>query len=550
MEERGPFDRILQPEPARAPDRTALFVVALAVVLGIILLVLVLPPVSIFSGSGTSAKVSGPISAKARDQSPAPPSGFESVSQLFDLVSAQPVRESARLTVNLSTTASQGDTLYLYTYANNRWRRLGEATPVGDGSAARGDVPTLPDNVAVFRKASAARAVIGFLPAGAELDPQAADSLTALQIGGFSPGADGGITGSAPALPAGLSVPVAPVIGAASADQIANLNAVLASPDLRSAHAQAITNFVRDGQYAGVNLDYRAMNATSGPAFTALVTNVSSALRADGKSLTLTLPMPVRTGGTWDSHGFDWQALAPLTDTIKLATGPEQDTFYQQTRDALAYLVPLTGGSKLLLGTSSRGFERAADGVHTPTLTESLATASAVAAQPGSPLPPGATVQLSGQNLSSTTGGSALHWDDSAKAVSFSYTGAGGQHTVWLSNVFSESFKLDLARQYALAGVAIDDVSTQTADANVWPTVREYAASGQVTLSLPNGSLLQPAWQADGGTLQSTTGESVTWQAPNNAGSYTLTLVVSDGVLRVGQQLQLSVQAPGAAGGQ
>jgi len=549
MEDQGPFDRILQPEPpVRHRDRTASIVVGLALVLGAILLILILPPVSIFSGGGGSA-TPGPISAKARADSPPPPSGFESISQVFDLVSAQPVRQAARLTVNLSATAHQGDTLYLFTYVDKRWRQLGEATPTGDGSAASGDVSVLPDNVAVFRKANATRTVVGYLAAGADLDPQARDALTALDIGGFFADADGSVKGDGPALPTDLSLPVAPVISAGTTDQIASLNAILASPDLRAAHVQAITNFVRDGQYTGVDLDYRGIDPGNGPGFTALVTDLSTALRSANKSLALTLPVPASSGVAWDTHGFDWQALAPLVDRITVVTQPEFDTYYQRTEDALGYLVPLTGGSKLLLDTSPLSSERAADGVHDLTLTDALTDASAVTSQPAGAVAPGATVQAIAQNLSTATGGSPLHWDDTARAVTFSYTGAGGLHTVWLSNVFSEAFKLDLAGRYELGGVTIDDVSTRGADASVWPAVREYAQSGEVTLTLPNGSLLQPTWSTDAGTLPATIGESVAWQAPNDPGVYKLTLVISDGVMRVGQELQVSVEAPGAAGG-
>jgi hypothetical protein len=155
----------------------------------------------------------------------------------------------------------------------------------------------------------------------------------------------------------------------------------------------------------------------------------------------------------------------------------------------------------------------------------------------------GASVQASGQNLSSESGGSVLHWDDAAKAVSFSYTGAGGQRTVWLANAFSESFLLDLASRYQLRGVAIEDVSKRAADAGVAAAVTQFASSGSVQLVQPNGSLLQPRWTASGGTLQSDSGPSVTWQAPNQSGDYTLTLIVSDGIVRLGQELQLSVQA-------
>ena len=45
-----------------------------------------------------------------------------------------------------------------------------------------------------------------------------------------------------------------------------------------------------------------------------------------------------------------------------------------------------------------------------------------------------------------------------------------------------------------------------------------------------------------GGQLQSNTGPAVTWRVPSDAGTYTLTLVVSDGVMRVGQELRIPVQ--------
>jgi hypothetical protein len=78
--------------------------------------------------------------------------------------------------------------------------------------------------------------------------------------------------------------------------------------------------------------------------------------------------------------------------------------------------------------------------------------------------------------------------------------------------------------------------------------VRQYIQTGKVALSKPNGALLAPSWIASGGTLASESGATVAWQAPAKAGTYTLTLVVSDGVMRVGQQIQVSVETSAAGG--
>ena len=180
--------------------------------------------------------------------------------------------------------------------------------------------------------------------------------------------------------------------------------------------------------------------------------------------------------------------------------------------------------------------------MRTLTLTEALSLASTPIAQPSGSVAPEATVQLIGQNLAAELGASELRWDDEARAVVFSYAGLGGERTVWIANVFSEAFKLDLARRYQLGGVAVADVSQSAADANIWSAVRQYAETGEVVLIEPNGVLLQPQWTATGGTLESYSGATVTWRAPAESGVYTLTLIVSDGVMRVGQRLQLQVE--------
>ena len=56
MEDRGPFDRGAQSEPVQSRDRAAAFIVVLGVVLGAVLLILVLPPISIFDDEGVGSE--------------------------------------------------------------------------------------------------------------------------------------------------------------------------------------------------------------------------------------------------------------------------------------------------------------------------------------------------------------------------------------------------------------------------------------------------------------------------------------------------------------
>ena len=54
-----------------------------------------------------------------------------------------------------------------------------------------------------------------------------------------------------------------------------------------------------------------------------------------------------------------------------------------------------------------------------------------------------------------------------------------------------------------------------------------------------------PAWSTGDGTVAPQTGDAVTWTAPGSGGTYTVTLIVSDGVVRSGQLVSLDV-APAA----
>lgn len=542
-EEQGPFDRILQSDPPQRRDRAATIIVGLTVFLGLLLLVLVLPPISILDGGGDGDDGFGTISTVIQDDLPPPPAGLEAVSALLDVSATEPVAGSdrPRLTVDLSTQVTEGERLALYTYRDGKWRLLGDAIGVANGSAAQGEVPFLPDNVAVFRTVEQVQTVLGSLPLNAELDPLAAGVLSAINITGFAPLPDGSISGGP--ITNDTQLDAAPTVSALSPAEKQALDAILASPELRAAHVDALSALAREGGSGGVDLDYQAIDPARQEAFVALIQELSTRLRADGLGLTIALPLPVQQDAGWNTMGFDWEALVPLVDAIKLAPEPAQDLYYPRIEEALAYLVPRVGSSKLLLPVSPLSHERGVDGLRSMTLTEALALASTPATQQDAPVAPGATVVALAQNLAPEMGASALRWDDSARAIVFTYTGAGGERTVWLANIFSEAFKLDLARRYHLRGVVIENVSRDTADANIWPAVQRYAQTGEVELVKPNGGLLQPRWTVSAGALDSDgVGASVSWHAPAESGTYTLTLIVSDGVVRVGQELQVPVQ--------
>jgi hypothetical protein len=152
-------------------------------------------------------------------------------------------------------------------------------------------------------------------------------------------------------------------------------------------------------------------------------------------------------------------------------------------------------------------------------------------------------VNLVAQNLATADGASGMNWDDTARAVMFSYSGLGGKRTMWIANSFSSAFRVELAHRYKLGGISVTNASVEGGGADVWAPIRELADSGAVTLTKPNGDFFAPTWTATAGELAPTIGESVTWTAPE-AGTHEVSVVISDGIVRLGQRVDISVNAP------
>lgn len=551
-EQQGPFDRILRNPPSGdaggppPPDRAAIYIGGTIVGLALLLLVLVLPPISVLNRGGDgNAFGAGPADAdrptsSVRSGIPRLPAGLVAESNLFDLAAPEDQRGGAGLIVPLKEKQSEARNLSLYTYRDGAWERLADAQLVSGGTAARGDVPGLPGNIVVLRRDRAALQVAGSIPAGTTVQPEAATVLTTLHPIVFIPTDEGGIIGQPPAVPpAGYEV--VPGIVAPRAEVVDN---ILRSADLRAAHVAAIADAVEQGNFAGINVDYRGINATLREQYAEFIEALAAALHDGGRSLTLTVPMPATTAGETDPGAFDWERLGAAADTIEMTGELDQELYFQNTEAALDYVTQRVEPAKLLLTISSLSVERGGDGLRPMRLDDALGIAGVVAIKREEAIVPGAAVPLVAQNLSPAEGASGMAWDDAARAVTFSYPGRGGKRTVWLANRFSAAFRLELARRYGLGGIAITDVSVEGGGGDVWVPAAALADSGQLTLSKPNGDLFAPVWSAPEGAVDPTSGDSITWTAPEAPGTYVITIVISDGIDRVAQRLSLDVVEP------
>ena len=95
--------------------------------------------------------------------------------------------------------------------------------------------------------------------------------------------------------------------------------AVVASADLREKHAETLTQLVVQNAFAGIDLDYENLAATTRANFTTFVQLLASKLHAAGKKLSVTVDAKTSDSDNWSGPaGEDWRAIGAAADSVKI----------------------------------------------------------------------------------------------------------------------------------------------------------------------------------------------------------------------------------------
>ena len=545
-EERGEFAYGFEDEPN---DRGLLRVVGVIAVLGLVIAILILPPISLLDrGSGDTG---AGITTSARDELPPLPAGLVARSELYDITVDDEIAGPATLTVRLGERAADGEHLSFYSFRDGEWSRLGSVSVIDDGRAARSEVAAVPSNIAVLARTTFARSLGLIVEAGEAPDPAAVSAASIISVRAAAPasaatGELGAVVVQLGALEAAQAAAgqAAVYLGVDAAAPAAAeaVDSILSTPSLADTHVDALVAAAASAGAAGLHIDYAGLDASRRGPFGAFVARLGERARADGLGLVVSVPTP--TGS--DFGAYDWAVLSAAADSVWLVAPLDRTVFYEQIEAAFAAQrdagVDL-GAVSLVLDRRSR--ERSADGVHSLTLQDALALASSLRGRSDGAIGPGEAVSVAGVNIDHDAGNTGLLWDDRARAVSFAYAGRGGPRTVWIENRYSAAFRLDLASRYSLGGVAVAAAHEDDRLPRLWDTIIEFVEDGTVGLELPYGPYLQPQWMASDGLIEgSGDGGVVVWRAPQRSGTYDITIVVSDGVVFVGQQIALRVSEP------
>ena len=536
--------------PLQGATRAPYVVGAVIIVFGLLLWIAFLPPFSVLGDGGQSGfDLGSGIRAVPQDKLPDVPDGLMPESQFFEIRAPEKVAIDS-ITIDLNGRTQDGANLGFYTFDGDEWRRLQRAELVQDGEAVRGEFTALPKNLAVMRNVNFGFVVAGWLPPGKEVEANAVPLLTVLNPLDYHPDPTGSVSGAPSRVTNAGQFAIAPTISVDSKPDIDALNTIMRSPQLITTHVNAIGRLVDEGAYIGIDLDYRRLDPSLGSQFSEFVAQLASRLHSRQKTLSLTLPLPIRDRETWDTGPFNWKQLGAVADQIRVPAISDQSIYTARMEDVLKFATTEVAAKKLLLVVTPYSSVQAGDNITPASLAQALALGTeAGIKESGASLVAGGAVTLVAPNLSKDRKGSGIRWDEEANASTFSFEKDGKLISVWLEDQFSVPFKMQLVRKYKLGGVAVLDVSTDALKADIWSSIRSAVDGGTIRLLKPNPAPFQPAWEIvdpNGAAVPSSTlqpqGDGATlWQIPDTAGTYTATLIVSNGDMRVGQNVQISV---------
>ena len=540
----------------RGPWVVGLAVVALAVAI----VVLFVPPLALLDDDGAddaeavdAAATVGPsapvitrtgVEAALRARFPDIPDSLQPVSPIYDLHVPDFLPGPYVLTIRLNSATQDQRNLGAYTNEDGSWRRLNPALLSDDGSTARVELDEAPDNVAILRRLQFRDMVTGRLPAGEELAAEAVNTITIINPVGFVPAEDGSLLGRVEPSPSDVTQPIYPVIVANEADAEI-INTVIGSETLRRQHINNILLLMDTGRFDGVDIDYQFISLALRKAFTEFITELADQLHRDDRGIIITVPLPRRDASGLDEGAYHLAALGAVVDRIKLSPPSDQAIFRESLLATLPAVLNRIPAEKVLLRVSPLSVIKSRDDVLLISRRDALGLASQIRLAEAGPIVAGQRVGLQGDSISQDGGASGLFWDEFANMVSFVYPDRNGDRvTVWIENRFSLAFKLQLVQEFKLGGLALADVSANPAHPDLWPVINSFMESGSVRLVRPNPALLNPVWDVgeDGELSGSGSAGWVVWATPTIPGTYEARLVVSDGDVRVGHALEVTVE--------
>jgi hypothetical protein len=355
----------------------------------------------------------------------------------------------------------------LYAWNGKSWDFLPAQARGGQLVATMSQPPGV---LGLFEAAPVPPLALTVVEPGQSLTPAAAAAVNGVLLDGVLLQSDGSLGGQVPGVPLHQGYGAYPMIS----DQAGVLGAVLADAAARLKHLQSLVSFVVSGGYDGVVLNYTGVTPDLGPSYAQFVADLAMQLHGQGKQLFVQVPPPSENNDTFQTGGYDWRALGGSTDALLVPVAEDPTAFGGGLGDAvLTWAVSEVPRAHLRLLTSAKSVEQAGNLFNLVDQAAALAPLGSVtlaekaeALHPGEPI----SVELSGKVQS-------LAYDSAAFAARYTYDDSGSTRTLWLTTASTLRQRFSLAQKYRLGGVAVTDLLTSGAPADLVNAITQYKAA-------------------------------------------------------------------------
>ncbi len=230
-----------------------------------------------------------------------------------------------------------------------------------------------------------------------------------------------------------------------------SVSKILNSPANMNRLVQNINLLVNQYNFAGVNIDFEGVPPQDREKYNTLLRELRNVLHSQGKLLTVAIPAKTMDmpNNSW-SGAYNYQVIGQLVDYAVLMTydehwfggSPGPIASAPWVNKVLKYASSQMPREKILMGVAAYGYDWSPKG------TQTILWRNAYKLQQYGP----------------------IQWDNTSSSPYIKYY-TDVQHEAWFENKYSLAIKLDLAKQYNIAGIAVWRLGLE--DDTFWQTVRQ-----------------------------------------------------------------------------
>lgn len=275
----------------------------------------------------------------------------------------------------------------------------------------------------------------------------------------------------------------------------ATVSNLINSPTLVSRHISNIVNLVVTAGYDGIDIDYENLLATDRQAFSNFVRDLSLALHAQNKILSINVHAKTSEPGNWNGpQSQDWSVIGAMADEVRIMiygyswqtspAGPVAPIGW--VNDVLNFAVSVIPKEKIIQGIPTYGLDWPEGSAGTEYMYDQFIALA--------------------NNYNAN-----INWDNLSKSSWFEYTAGGKKHTSWFENASSTEAKLDANNLRDIAGIFIWRLGGE--DKKIWNSIRSKFG-GDVLPAVPTANII--AGGLDGNIMiLKNTSTSLSWSSTN-----------------------------------